>query len=369
MALKPLFPVPFHIHFLFAPFMVFVLLFGCATNPATKKREFMLVSEEEEFNIGKGVDKTVREEMGIYRELPELRAYVQNMGRLIGKNSDRPDLIYRIEIVDTPDFNAFAVPGGFVYVHRGLLEKMNSADELASVIGHELAHVAARHSASQISKSQLLNYGLLALDVLSGGGLQDYGQLVGLGSVLAFNRFSRDDEREADHFGTRYMAAAGYNPKASVDMMKQLEKLHEKEPSDFEVWFMTHPATSERIENLRYEVEWFRQNQPEALKRPIKRNEFIALLDGMPIGECNEDELIKDQHYYNKEYNLSIPMPDEWVAVINHKTYTAIFAHPKEYFFVYFTAEPLQKRLTTAAYFEEFEKQMTQIGLKKTEAY
>ncbi len=342
-----------------------VTLCSCAVNPATKKMELMLVSEAQERSIGQGVDKQVREEMGIYREKPELRNYIRRMGGIIGRNSDRPDVDFQTEIVDTPDFNAFAVPGGFVYVHRGLLEKMNSADELASVMGHEMAHVAARHSASQISKSQVLNVGLVALDVASGGELGNYGQLVGLGAALAFSKFSRNDEREADHFGTRYMAAAGYNPKASIDMMKQIQKLHEKEPTGFELWFMTHPATSERIENLTRELDWFRQNQPDALNRPYKRNEFIALLDGLAIGQWNGKELVKDDQYWNKEHALKIKVPKDWVAVINHKEYTAIFAHPKDNLVVFFNVKPLNPPLSTAAYFDKLEKQLLEQGFKK----
>jgi len=343
----------------------FLFIYGCATNPATKETQFMLVSEEKEFNIGKEVDKQVREEIGLYFETPELRSFVQNMGMAIGKSSDRPDLIYRTEIVDTTDFNAFAVPGGFVYVHRGLLERVNSADELASVMGHEIAHVAARHSASQISKSQLLNVGLFALDVATQGATRSYDPLINLGSVLAFSKFSRDDEREADHFGARYVAEAGYNPKASLDVMKQIQKLYEKEPSELEVWFMTHPATSERIENLTQEIEWFRQNKPEVLDRPKQRNEFIALLENMAVGQWNGSELIKKDHYYNKEYLLTIDIPPEWIAEINNKKFTAVFAQQKAGYLVYFNVEQLQKNLTSASYFEKYEKQLIGLGLKK----
>ncbi|MFC1841224.1 M48 family metalloprotease [Thermodesulfobacteriota bacterium] len=216
-------------------FILLLLMQACATNPATNRMELMLVSENKEFDIGKGVDKQVREEMGVYLEKPELRNLIKEIAENIGEKSHRPDLIYRAEIVDTPDFNAFAVPGGFVYVHRGLLERMNSTDELASVMGHEIAHVAARHSASQISKMQLSKIGLLIATVATGGELQNYGDLINIGSVLAFSKFSRDDEREADHFGIRYMTDAGYHPGASISVMKTIQGLHEEEPGALEV--------------------------------------------------------------------------------------------------------------------------------------
>jgi len=364
-------PTPYHFFEIIAiPLLLCSFaLCGCATNPATKQLEFMTVSENHEFEIGQDVDKQVREEMGLYLELPELRSFVKNMGESIGQQSDRPELAYQIEIVDTPDFNAFAVPGGFVYVHRGLLERMNSSDELASVFGHEIAHVAARHSASQISKSQLLDIGMLALVVGTGGEAQNYGQFINMGAALAFNKFSRDDEREADHFGTKYMLKAGYNPKASIHMMKQLQKLHKREPSSMDVWFMTHPATSERIANLGHEIDLIRQNQPEILDRPIQRNEFIAMLDGLAVGEWNGSELIKEDHYYNKEHLLRLAVPEGWISRINSKEYTSVFTNPGKGFLVNLNIEPLQARRSTANYFIVFESNLKRLGLKKIESF
>ncbi len=350
---------------LIALMLIAFILYGCAVNPATKQIQFMTVSEEREFQIGRSVDKKVRQTMGVYLELPQLRAYVKKMAESIGRQSDRPNLIYRLEIVDTPDFNAFAVPGGFVYVHRGLLERMNSADELASVLGHEIAHVAARHSAEQISRSQLLNFGLLALSVATHGSVQDYGQIINLGSALAFNKFSRDDERQADYLGTKYMVKAGYNPLAALDLMHQLRKLQHTEPSALQVWFMTHPPTSERIANLTREIAEIRQTQAEVLKRPVKRNELIALLDGLAVGEWNGKEFINGDRYYNKEYLLSMAIPPGWIPHINSQQFTAVFDEPKKGFVAYFNIKPLRTRRGTAEYFRDFQTSMEKAGLQK----
>jgi predicted Zn-dependent protease len=350
---------------LFAELLIaFLALSGCAVNPATGQTELMLLSEEQEFRMGRGVDKQVREEAGVYLELPELRSFVKSVGENIGRNSDRPNLIYRIEIVDLPDFNAFALPGGFVYVHRGLLERMNSADELASVLGHEIAHVAARHSAAQISKAQLFNIGLLGLTVATRGALQDYSGFINLGAALSFNKFSRDDEREADYFGTRYMVRAGYNPGASIDAMKTIQRLQAREPSALEVWFMTHPPTSERIVNLNEEIQDIRLEKPEALTRPIRRNQYIALLDGLAVGEWNGIELVSGDHYYNKEFLLSVEIPEGWHARINSKNYTVIFAQQKMDFYALFNIEPLRTRETSRQYFSEFAAKLSKAGLK-----
>jgi len=346
-------------------FLCFFILSGCAVNPATKQREFMIVSDEQEFRIGQRVDKQVREEMGVYLELPELRSLVKEVGGNIGRNSDRSNLIYRIEIVDSPDFNAFALPGGFVYVHRGLLERMNALDELASVLGHEIAHVAARHSAAQISKAQLMNIGLLGVAIATKGAIQDYGQLINIGAALAFNKFSRDDEREADYFGTRYMAQAGYNPKASIDVMNHIQNLQIREPTTLETWFMTHPPTKERLANLNHEIKEIRLEQPGVLDRPMKRSQYVALLDGLAVGEWNGTELVSGDWYYNKEFLLRLKIPEGWRVRINSKQYTALFAHSKKDFFAFFDIEPLRIHKTTGEYFKDFEKRLKQRGLRK----
>ena len=325
----------------------------------------MLVSEQQEFEIGQKIDGQVREQMGVYLELPELRSFVKQVGRDLGRNSDRPNLIYRIEIVDRPEFNAFAAPGGFIYVHRGLLERVNSADELASVLGHEIAHVAARHSAAQISKAQLFNFGMLGLAVATKGAVQDYGSLINLGAVLAFNKFSRDDEREADHFGTAYLARAGYNPRASIDLMNQLLRLQVREPTALETWFMTHPPPRERLVNIDDEIQQVHLRQPGVLSRPVGRNQYVALLDGLAVGEWNGNELLRGDRYYNKEFLVSIRIPAGWQARISSKTYTGIFADPKREFYAFFDIEPLRALRTSAEYFYDFERRLSRLGLRR----
>jgi predicted Zn-dependent protease len=344
-----------------------LLLLGCAVNPVTKRTELMLVSEEQEFQIGQRVDKQVREEMGVYLDLPELRSLVKQVGENIGRNSDRPNIIYRMEIADAPDYNAFALPGGFVYVHRGLLERLNSVDELAAVLGHEIAHVAARHSAAQISKVQLFNLGLAGLSVATGGALQNYGQLLELGAVLAFNKFSRDAEREADFFGTRYVARAGYNPLAAVEVMRQIQRLQTREPTQFESWFLTHPPSSERLVNINQEINSLRIQQPVVFERPMERNRYVSLLDGLVVGEWNGNELIRGDRYYNKEFLLSLQIPEGWTARINSKRSTAVFIQPKKELLVSFDIEPLRVVKSTSEYFRDFEKRLESFGLKKVE--
>jgi predicted Zn-dependent protease len=341
------------------------LLNACAVNPVSHRMELMLVSEQGEFEIGESVDKQVREEMGIYLEKPELTSLLKETVKKIGKKSHRPDIEYRAEIVDTPDFNAFAVPGGFVYVHRGLLERINSVDELASVMGHEIAHVSARHSASQITKQQILNIGVVGASLVTGGEIQKFGDLVNMGSVLAFSKFSRDDEREADYLGMRYMVDAGFNPEGAIDAMKTIQRINDKEPDSLETWFMTHPPTSERLATLTQELKVLSSEDPEILKRHMKRNELISLLDGVVVGEYNGKEFVKGDRYYNKEFPLSISIPSGWEAHVSSKDYTAIFADAKNGSYTIFNIEPLKTKMSTSEYFNKLADTLANKGLKR----
>ena len=341
---------------------------ACAVNPVTNRRELMLVSENQEFGIGQSVDKQVREEMGIYLEKPELTNLLKKTVADIGTKSHRPGLIYRAEIVDTPDFNAFAVPGGFVYVHRGLLERINSVDELASIMGHEIAHVSARHSASQMTKQQIFNIGVLGASIATGGEIQKFGDLVNMGSVLTFSKFSRDDEREADYLGIRYMVDAGFNPNGAIEAMKTIQRISNSEPGSLETWFMTHPPTGERITNLTRELNVLSSKNPEILNRHILRNEYIRLLDGMAVGEYNGKELVTGDRYYNKEFLLSIPLPPGWEAHINSKDYTAIFTDKDNKTYTLFNIEPLKKRLSASEYFNTITDALVNKGLKQDPA-
>ncbi len=344
---------------------IIILATSCAINPVTKKHQLMLVSEEEEFKTGRQVDKQVREEMGIYLELPKLRELVKRVESNIGKNSDRPNLIYRAEIVDTPDFNAFALPGGFIYVHRGLLARINSIDELAAVLAHETTHVAARHSASQMSKQKAMNILLFGVNIATRGVVQNYGQFINLAAVLAFNKFSRNYEKQADHCGLIYMTRSGYNPLAFVSVLKQIKRLEAREPSVFEVWFMTHPPANERIMLAKEELKQIKKNCPECFKRPIRRNEYIALLDGLAMGERTPNELVLGDKYYNKEYCFSVKIPLGWYIRLRSKYATAIFLNSKKQFSAFLNVEPLMKRTDNATYHKQKKKALLRHGLVK----
>src|SRR5205823_13800609 len=181
---------------------------ACAANPATGARQIMLVSESQEIAMGRDYDRQIVASIGLYPD-SALQRYIQQFGMRLAATSERPNLPWTFRVVDDPVVNAFALPGGFIYVTRGILAHLNSEAELAGVVGHGIGHGTARHSASQMSKQQLAQIGLAVGSIAS----PEFGRYAGVASAglgVLFLKFSRDDESQADHLGLRYMRRAAY---------------------------------------------------------------------------------------------------------------------------------------------------------------
>src|SRR6267142_311046 len=185
------------------------LVAGCATNPVTGKRELSLMSEAQELQIGQQQDAEVRKEMGVYNDRA-LQEYVTTLGLKLAQVSERPNLPWHFTVLDVPAINAFALPGGYIYITRGILPFLDDESQLAGVLGHEIGHVTARHAASQYSKSVASQVGLIAASIFAPGG-QAIAQAGGTGLGLLLLKNSRDDEAQADGLGVRYSARAGWD--------------------------------------------------------------------------------------------------------------------------------------------------------------
>src|SRR6266508_6618415 len=187
---------------LLAPLAV---LAGCARNPVTGKRQLALISTDQEIALGKEAAQQVTESVGRYPD-EKVQAYVAEIGKRMVAKSERPGLPWSFTVLDDPAVNAFALPGGPVFVTRGLLTNMTSEAELASVVGHETGHITARHSVEDLSKAQLAQVGLGIGSIVSED-IRQVAQVAGAGVQLLFLRFSRDHERQADELGFKYMTA------------------------------------------------------------------------------------------------------------------------------------------------------------------
>lgn len=290
-------------------------LLGCATNPVTGRRELMIVSEAQEQQLGDQSHPAVLKQFGIYDEKADLNRMVNEIGTRIAAVSDRPDLPWRFTLLDTPMINAMALPGGYVYVTRGILERMNSQDELAGVIAHEVAHVAARHSAQRLSQSQLAQIGLVLGSILAGPqATQAYGDLAQLGAGLLFQRYSRQQETQADLLGTAYMAEAGFNPKGAENMLKALQRLEKGDVSSLERYFIDHPDPGKRVREVQTQIAELRQVSPNIGTQELERGDFVRRLDGMITGNSTLETTIRDNVVYQRRYGIIAPVPQGWVA-------------------------------------------------------
>ena len=183
------------------------LVVSCATNPVTGKREFSLVTADQEIAMGKEGYPAVVAEYGLYDD-PALAAYVNGIGQKLAKVSEMPTLQWHFTVLDDPTVNAFAMPGGYIYITRGILAHLESEAQLAGVMGHEIGHVTARHSAKQITQQQLTGLGL----GLAGAFSESFRQYSGAASQalgLLMLKYGRDDENQSDDLGVRYTTAAG----------------------------------------------------------------------------------------------------------------------------------------------------------------
>jgi predicted Zn-dependent protease len=236
--------------------LALILLAGCATNPVTGKKDLMLVGEDAELSMGQQQYAPMRQsEGGDYELDPGLTAYVQRVGNRLAAVSDRK-LPYEFAVLNSSVPNAWALPGGKIAVNRGLLTELKSEAELAAVLGHEIVHAAARHSAQQMSKGMLAQGGVLATQIALGNSA--YGGLAASGAQLAsqvvLQKYGREAELESDRYGMEYMKRAGYDVQGAVTLQETFVRMSgNKESSWFEGLFASHPPSQERVEaNRRY---------------------------------------------------------------------------------------------------------------------
>ncbi|WP_396224258.1 M48 family metallopeptidase [Gemmatimonas sp.] len=209
----------------------------------------------QELEMGSQYAQQIEQQLPMVRD-PEVVRYINVLGDSIARVVDDRSLTWRFNVVDQPEINAFAVPGGHIYVNRGLIERTTNMSELAGVLGHEIAHVTQRHSMKQMAAAQRANYGLSIGCILAPSFCQG---LAGTGvSVLAqagFAKFSRDDETESDRFGVKYVTRAGIDPRGMPSMFRILLRERERNPGSVEAWFASHPVEESRIRTTEEEID------------------------------------------------------------------------------------------------------------------
>ena len=236
---------------MYATFAGPIFFTGCAIDPVTGKKQLMMVSQQQEIGIDKQQSPfQFSSDYGITKDAG-INQYISDVGKGLLPAVHRPDMPYTFQCVNATYINAYAFPGGTIAVTRGILLKLSNEAQLAALLGHELGHVNARHSAEQVSKGQLSSLLVAGLSIVAstqGSGLGDLTQQLGmLGQGLFLSKYSRDNEREADSLGNEYMVKAGYPSKGFVGLMEMLDSLNKEQPSSAQILFSTHPMSTERL--------------------------------------------------------------------------------------------------------------------------
>jgi predicted Zn-dependent protease len=220
---------------------------GCQTNPVTGEKQLILVSPQEEKKMGLDYSKEVEKQLGQSLKDEQLQNYVNSVGQKIAKVSHLPDYGFTYKAIDSNTVNAFALPGGYIYITTGLLEQLNAEDQMASVLAHETGHVTARHIANQITRDTLINIGL-------GAASYTVPTAAKIGNVVAqleSMSFTRGQEKQADEIGLDYLVKAGYNPYGMIETMEVLEKQSGSRKIEF---FSTHPNPENRVGYLKEQI-------------------------------------------------------------------------------------------------------------------
>jgi len=285
------------------------LSLACATNPVTGKREFNLMSEAEELAIGQQADAEIRREMGVYDD-QEVQRYVSDIGMRLARGSHRPNLPWSFTVVDSQAINAFAVPGGYIYLTRGILPYLGDEAELAGVLGHEIGHVTARHAAQQYSRQMGGGIGLVLLSIFvpQTAPFQD---LSSMGLGMLFLKYSRDDELESDRLGMEYAAAAGWDPSGVPRFLATLARVSATSERGVPNWLSTHPEPGARVVEIEPMVSTYASEA--AVTR--NRDDYLRAIDGIVVGDSLEQGVVRANVFLHPMLRIGLEFPEGWNVI------------------------------------------------------
>jgi predicted Zn-dependent protease len=283
---------------------------GCTLNPVTGQSEFTgLMSPEQEKSIGASQHQEIIKQYGGVYDNPSIQAYVNEIGQKMAMYSERKDVTYRFTVLDSPIVNAFALPGGYVYITRGILSLANNEAELAAVLGHEIGHVAARHQASRYSQGVLTQLGATVLSAAIG--VPAASQAIGLGSDLYLSSYSRGQETQSDQLGVRYLTAAGYDPMAmsnflrAMNIEKTIEAKLDGKQEMRASYLSSHPDTGQRVGESRAEAA-----KVQLQKQPITGEvRYLSMIRNMPYGDSSKQGFERGGTFYHPDLGFAFDTP------------------------------------------------------------
>ena len=329
--------------------LVLVLLSSCSVNPATGQGNVVFMSEKREVELGKEEHDKVMQGMRVYDD-EKINAYVKSVGERIVAVSHRPDLDFTFTVIDSPEINAFALPGGYVYINRGLLTYLNSEAELAAVLAHEIGHITARHAIQQHARTSLAgtlaNVGGVVAAVATGSGYigSQIAEVGSLWAVAGLSGFGREHELEADSISADYLFKAGYDPRAMIDALTVLKnqedfnvKVANKQPT-YHGLFSTHPRNDTRLQQAVAEAGRLTADQIQDVDHSIYRQNMEGLIVGERSGARQERN-----RYYQSLLGYPMVFPDEWVITETPTTVTA--SAPDNSASIYVEVQRLQENI------------------------
>ncbi|MEM8844067.1 MAG: M48 family metalloprotease [Pseudomonadota bacterium] len=329
------------------------ILVGCAANPVTGKQDFVLMSEDQEISTGQKYHQEILKQYTPYDD-PELQAYVSRLVDDLAQNSHRNHLVYHVTVLDSPEVNAFALPGGYLYITRGIMAYMNTEAELAGVLGHELGHITARHGVRQHSASTIA--GILSTAAAIATGSSYAGDATNFASTALVRGYGRGHELEADRLGAEYIAKTGYDPQEMINVVEILKDQEEfdkkvaaaegREPRGYHGLFSTHPSNDQRLQEVISAANVFHSQ-----KNREEDGTFLKLTNGMVFGTSAREGVIRNNKFYHKELGISITFPQGW-QVDNLPTQLIASTNSRDAF-MQITVSDLNKRQTPEQYLRE----------------
>ncbi len=302
---------------------------SCSINPATKSPDFVTMSEDKEISIGKEMHEKILAETPIYQD-EKIQKYVDKVGQKVAAAGDRPDLTYHFTIIDSPDINAFALPGGYIYINRGLIGYLNSEAQLAAVLAHEVAHVTARHAVRQKTAAT----GASVLSVLSAIVTRSsvVGDATNLWSTAAVMGYGRDMELEADGFGAQYLFNSGYDPQAMAEVigvLKDQEKYSRrrarekgKKQTNYHGVFSTHPRNDKRLQGVIAKAGTLPSDKQGVTNEIAFREQVEGLIFGvnyLPSAGKPSDQ----NRFIHNRLGFTLVFPDQWEVKNQHSSIVA----------------------------------------------